>query len=62
MSFCPAMAGSSGDDSEANRASLNPLDGVVPAQHQGLLIRTAITTVTYPLENAKMLIQVIVFK
>lgn len=55
MSFCPATvgSGSSGD----GEGMANPLDGVVPSEYQGLLIRAATTTVMYPLDNAKMLIQ-----
>jgi len=62
MSFCPVVSsGNDGDGPEtgvsASLGNVNPLDGIVPPQHQGLLIRTAITTLTYPMENAKMLIQ-----
>ena len=52
MSFCPATVGSGDGEGMAN-----PLDGVVPSEYQGLLIRAATTTVMYPLDNAKMLIQ-----
>ena len=61
MSFCPAMPGSANDDgsSDSNpHAGLNPLEGVVPHEYQGLLFWAGLSTVTYPLENAKILIQV----
>jgi len=60
MSFCPAMPGSANDDgsSDSNpHAGLNPLEGVVPHEYQGLLFWAGLSTVTYPLENAKILIQ-----
>ena len=62
MSFCPAMPGSANDDgaSDSNpHAGLNPLEGVVPHEYQGLLFWAGLSTVTYPLENAKILIQVL---